>query len=358
MVRELTISLDAMGGDIGPSVVIAGAEIAHVRHPEIRFLIYGDETKIRTELEKSPRVAAASTIVHTDVAIGMNDKPSQALRRGRKTSSMWQAIWAVRQGEAQAAVSAGNTGALMVMAKVILKTMPTIVRPALAAILPTMRGESVMLDCGATIGPDEKQFVQFAVMGEAYARVLFGIEKPTVGILNIGEEELKGTESVKAAAQALREADLPMHFHGFVEGDDIAKGTVDVVVTDGFTGNVALKTAEGTARLMSDYLREAMSRTIFTKIGYLLAQTAFDMLRARLDPNVHNGGLFMGLNGLVVKSHGSANAAGIASAIDLAVDVASADLIEKIAADLATMEGFGGNDKDTESSSDNEAAVS
>ncbi len=341
MVRELTISLDVMGGDIGPSVVIAGAEIAHVRHPEVRYLLFGDETKIRHELEKSPRVADASTVIHTDVSISMDDKPSQALRRGRKTSSMWQAIYALRQGEAQAIVSAGNTGALMAMSKVILKMIPNIDRPALAAVLPTLRGESIVLDCGATIGPDEKQLVQFAVMGEAYARVLFGIDEPSVGILNIGEEEMKGSEVVKAAAQVLRESNLPIKFHGFVEGDDIAKGTVDVVVTDGFTGNVALKTAEGTARLISSYLREAMSQTIFTKLGYVLARTAFDMLRARLDPNVHNGGLFMGLNGLVVKSHGGANAAGIASAIDLAVDVASADLVAKITSDLQHMEGFG-----------------
>ncbi len=334
MARDLTIALDGMGGDIGPSVVIPGAEIARVRHPEARFLIFGDEAKIRAELDKEPRLADVSTVVHTDVAISMDDKPSQALRRGRKTSSMWRAIDAVKQGDAQAAMSAGNTGALMAMSKVLLKTMPNIDRPALAALIPTIRGESVMLDCGATIGPDEKQMVQFAVMGEAYARVLFGHDKPSVGLLNIGEEEMKGTESVKAAAQMLREANLPMHFYGFIEGDDIAKGTVDVVVTDGFTGNVALKTAEGTARLMSTYLREAMSKSIFSKLGYLLAQTAFNMLRDRLDPNVHNGGLFMGLNGLVVKSHGGANEAGIASAIDLAVDVSSAALLSKIAADL------------------------
>ncbi|PCJ71461.1 MAG: phosphate acyltransferase [Rhodobiaceae bacterium] len=358
MVRELTISLDAMGGDIGPSVIIAGAEIAHVRHPEVRYLLFGDETQIRRALENSPRVADASTVIHTEVSISMDDKPSQALRRGRKTSSMWQAIYALRQGEAQAAVSAGNTGALMAMSKVILKMIPNIDRPALAAILPTTRGESIVLDCGATIGPDAKQLVQFAVMGEAYARVLFGIDRPSVGILNIGEEEMKGTEIVKDAAQALRTSNLPIKFHGFVEGDDIAKGTVDVVVTDGFTGNVALKTAEGTARLISSYLREAMSRTIFTKLGYFFAQTAFNMLRARLDPNVHNGGLFMGLNGLVVKSHGSADAAGIASAIDLAVDIASADLVTKITADLQRMdelrEGVGTADTATQG----EAAVS
>ncbi|MEQ9517817.1 MAG: phosphate acyltransferase PlsX [Parvibaculum sp.] len=334
MAREITISLDGMGGDIGPSVIIAGAEIAHVRHPEVRFIMFGDETKLRTELAKAPRLADVSTIVHTDVAISMEDKPSQALRRGRKTSSMWQAIDAVKDGRAQAAVSAGNTGALMAMAKVILKTLPDVERPALTAVVPTMRSETVLLDVGATIGPDEKQLVQFAVMGQAYARILFGMERPSVGLLNVGEEEMKGTESVKAAAQILRNSNLPIRFHGFVEGDDIAKGTVDVVVTDGFTGNISLKTMEGTVRLLVSYLREAMNRTIFTKIGYFLAQTAFTMLRSRLDPNEHNGALFLGLNGLVVKSHGGADAAGIASAIDLAVDVASAGLVDKIAADI------------------------
>lgn len=334
MARELTISLDGMGGDIGPSVIIAGAEMAHVRHPEVRFILFGDEAKLKAELAKAPRLADISTIVHTDVAISMDDKPSQALRRGRKTSSMWQAIDAVKVGRAQAAVSAGNTGALMAMAKVILKTLPEVERPALTAVVPTMRSESLLLDVGATIGPDEKQLVQFAVMGQAYARVLFGMERPSVGLLNVGEEEMKGTESVKAAAQILRGSNLPIRFHGFVEGDDIGKGTVDVVVTDGFTGNIALKSMEGTARLIVTYLRDAMGRSIFTKLGYLLAQTAFNMLRARLDPNEHNGALFLGLNGLVVKSHGGADAAGIASAIDLAVDVASAGLVEKIAADI------------------------
>ncbi len=352
MARDLTIAVDGMGGDFGPSVVMPGAEIARIRHPEVRFLIFGDETKIQAELEKEPRLADVSSVVHTDVAISMDDKPSQALRRGRKTSSMWRAIDAVKQGDAQAAMSAGNTGALMAMSKVLLKTMPNIDRPALAALIPTMRGESVMLDCGATIGPESKQLVQFAVMGEAYAKVLFGFDKPSVGLLNIGEEEMKGTESVKVAAQMLRESNLPIDFHGFIEGDDIAKGTVDVVVTDGFTGNVAVKTAEGTARLMSGFLREGMSRSIFSKLGYLLAQTAFNMLRDRLDPNVHNGGLFMGLNGLVVKSHGGANAAGIASALDTTVDVASADLVQKIAADLVHLA-----DMDGESDADSKAEV-
>ncbi|MDZ4366718.1 MAG: phosphate acyltransferase PlsX [Afipia sp.] len=341
MTRGITIALDGMGGDHGPATVIGGAEVASVRHPEVRFLIFGDEAQIRPLLEKHPRVASVSEIVHTDVAVSMTDKPSQALRRGRKTSSMWLAIDAVKDGKAQVVVSAGNTGALMAMAKVILRTMPNVERPALAAIWPTARGESVVLDLGATIGPDAAQLVQFAVMGEAFARVIFNLERPLVGLLNIGEEEVKGTEQVKDAAQMLRAAKLPMHFHGFVEGDDIAKGTVDVVVTDGYTGNIALKTAEGTVRLVLEYLRAAISRSLMARIGYFFARGAFQALAKKLDPRASNGAVFLGLNGLVVKSHGGTDPTGFAAAIDVAVDVASADLISKIIADLSLLNGFG-----------------
>lgn len=329
-----------MGGDHGPETVIGGAEVASVRHPDVRFLIFGDEAKIRPLLEKYPRVAQASEIVHTDVSISMDDKPSQALRRGRKTSSMWMAIDAVKEGRAQAAVSAGNTGALMAMAKVILKTIPNVERPALAALWPTARGESVALDLGATVGADAYQLVQFAAMGEAFARVIFNIEQPTVGLLNIGEEEVKGTEEVKAAAQMLREAKLPIRFHGFIEGDDISKGTVDVVVTDGYTGNIALKTAEGTARLMVTFLRGAMQSSLMSKIGYLFARGAFKALATKIDPRASNGAVFLGLNGLVVKSHGGTDAIGFAAAIDVAADVASADLVAKIVADLDRLTGI------------------
>ena len=329
-----------MGGDHGPETVIGGAEVASVRHPDVRFLIFGDEAKIRPLLEKHPRVAQASEIVHTDVSISMDDKPSQALRRGRKTSSMWMAIDAVKEGRAQAAVSAGNTGALMAMAKVILKTIPNVERPALAALWPTARGESVALDLGATVGADAYQLVQFAAMGEAFARVIFNIEQPTVGLLNIGEEEVKGTEEVKAAAQMLREAKLPIRFHGFIEGDDISKGTVDVVVTDGYTGNIALKTAEGTARLMVTFLRGAMQSSLMSKIGYLFARGAFKALATKIDPRASNGAVFLGLNGLVVKSHGGTDAIGFAAAIDVAADVASADLVAKIVADLDRLTGI------------------
>ncbi len=340
LVAELTVALDGMGGDFGPETVISGADIASIRHPDVRFLIFGDRAVVEPVLLKHPRVSAVSTFEHTDVSISMDDKPSQALRRGRRTSSMWKAIDAVKQGRAGVAVSAGNTGALMAMAKVILKTMPNVERPAIAALWPTLRGESVVLDVGATIGPHAFQLVQFAVMGEAYARVIFNIEKPTVGLLNIGQEEVKGTESVKLAAQMLRESSLPIIFHGFVEGDDLGKGTVDVVVTDGFTGNIALKTAEGTARQVGEYLRQAISRSFFAKIGYVFAQGAFKTLRAKMDPRASNGGVFLGLDGLVIKSHGGTDGVGFASAIDVAIDVAAANLLGKIRTDLDLLTGF------------------
>ena len=241
MAKGLTVALDGMGGDAGPAMVLEGAALAVVRHPSLRFLIFGDQAQIEPLLAARPQLAAASELRHCDVAISMDDKPSQALRRGRKVSSMWRAIEAVKTGEAQVAVSAGNTGALMAMAKVILKTLPHIERPAIAALWPTTRGESIVLDLGATIGPDAEQLLQFSIMGDAYARVLFDGLQPTIGLLNIGQEEVKGTEAVKTAAQLLRLPELGLNFYGFVEGDDLGKGTVDVVVTDGFTGNIDRK---------------------------------------------------------------------------------------------------------------------
>lgn len=357
----LTIALDGMGGDHGPETTIGGAEIASVRHPDVRFLIFGDEAVMRPVLDKFPRVASVSEIIHTDVAISMDELPSQALRRGRKTSSMWMAIDAVKTGRAQVALSAGNTGALMAMAKVILKMMPNVERPALAALLPTARGESVMLDLGATVGANAFQLVQFAVMGEAFARILFGAERPSVGLLNIGQEEVKGTEQVKEAAQILRTSNLSLAFHGFVEGDDIGKGTTDVVVTDGYTGNIALKTAEGTVRMIVGFLRNAMNSSLLSRLGYLLAMGAFKALSKKLDPAASNGAVFLGLNGLVVKSHGGIDAKGFAYAIDVAVDVAAADLVQKIMADLGALDGLkpvGNKAGDTSTTDESEAAAS
>jgi phosphate acyltransferase len=331
MSKALTISLDAMGGDHGPSVVVPGAAMAAERHPGTKFLLFGDRTAIEAELAKLQKVA---DIRHTDVAISMDDKPSQALRRGRGKSGMWLAIDAVKTGEANACVSAGNTGALMAMSRFVLKMVPGIERPAIAAMWPTLRSESVVLDVGATVGADSRQLLEFAVMGEAMARCLHGLPKPTVGLLNIGTEELKGNENVKEAGRLLRELDLPLQYHGFVEGDDIGKGTVDVVVTEGFTGNVALKAAEGTAKQISTFLRAALKSSVISMVGAFLAKGAFNALRERLDPRKHNGGVFLGVNGVVVKSHGGTDALGFATAIDVAIEMATNGLVQKIAEDV------------------------
>jgi glycerol-3-phosphate acyltransferase PlsX len=265
----------------------------------------------------------------------MDAKPSQALRKGRWKSSMWLALEAVRDGRADAAVSAGNTGALMAMAKFCLRTISGIDRPAIAAIWPTIESECIVVDVGANVGADSRQLVEFAVMGAAMARALFGLERPSIGLLNIGVEEVKGVDEIKKAAAVLKEAPLPLRYHGFVEGDDIGAGTVDVVVTDGFTGNIALKTAEGTAKQIGEFLRAAMGRSLLARTGALLAQGAFHALKEKMDPRQLNGGIFLGLNGIVVKSHGGTDATGFASAVDLAYDMASNGVVKNLAHDIA-----------------------
>ncbi len=331
MSQTVRIALDAMGGDHGPEVVVPGAALALERHPDARFLMYGNEAAVRPVLDRHPALAAVTELRHAEVSIRMDEKPSQALRIGRNKSSMWLAIQAVRDNEADICVSAGNTGALMAMSMFCLKTLPEIDRPAIAAIWPTIRGESIVLDVGATIGADASHYVNLAVMGAAMARIVFDLERPSVGLLNVGREEIKGIEAVKEAGRILREANLAnLDYRGFVEGDDLGKGTVDVVVTEGFTGNIALKTAEGTAKQIGEYLRSAMSRTWTAKLGYLLAKTAFDALRAKMDPSRANGGIFLGLDGLVIKSHGGADALGLASAIDIAYDMAHYDFMRTI----------------------------
>ena len=335
MTDKLTIALDAMGGDHGPETVVPGAALAAERHPGFRFVLFGDQAKIAPLLSAHPRLAKVAEVRHSEVAVAMDDKPSQALRRGRGKSSMWQAIEAVRDGAAHAAVSAGNTGALMAMSRFVLKTLPGIERPAIAVLWPTERSESVVLDVGATVGADARQLLEFAVMGEAMARCLLGVQQPTVGLLNVGVEEIKGNEAVKEAGRLLREMPLPIHFHGNVEGDDISKGTVDVVVTEGFTGNVALKTAEGTAKQIGSFLRSALSSTLLSKLGALLASGAFRAFKEKLDPRKHNGGVFVGLTGVVVKSHGGTDALGFATAIDVAIEMVRNGLVSKIAEDVA-----------------------
>jgi glycerol-3-phosphate acyltransferase PlsX len=328
---HVTISLDAMGGDHGPSIVIPGAAIALERRPDSRFVIFGDEKLVLPLLDHHPKLKAVTTFHHTDISVKMDDKPSQALRAGRYKSSMWKSIEACKTGEAHVTVSAGNTGALMAMSKFCLRSMARIERPAIAAIWPTIRGESVVLDVGATIGADAAHLFDMAIMGAAMARIVFDIDRPTVGLLNVGVEEIKGVEAVKEAGRMLREANLPnLDYRGFVEGDDLGKGTVDVVVTEGFTGNIALKTAEGTAKQIAEYLRAAMSRSLMSKLGYLLAKGAFSALKEKMDPRKVNGGVFLGLDGVVIKSHGGTDAIGFASAVELGYEMARYELLTKV----------------------------
>ena len=336
MAGTVTISLDVMGGDEGPNVVLPGADLALVRRPDARFRLYGDEKLVLPVLDRYPRLKAASIFEHCDVSVKMEDKPSQALRHGRWRSSMWRSIEAVKTGAADVAVSAGNTGALMAMAKFCLRHALDIDRPAIAALWPTLRGESVVLDVGATIGADAKLLFAFAVMGGAMARAVFDRDRPTVGLLNIGVEEVKGLEPIRIAGQMLRDANFTnLDYVGFVEGDDIGKGTTDVVVTEGIAGNIALKTAEGTARQIAGYLRSAMNRTLLARIGYFLARDAFDQLRRKMDPRRGNGGVFLGLNGLVIKSHGGTDAEGFAAAVELGYSMVRNGLMAKINQDLS-----------------------
>ena len=331
MPQKVRIALDAMGGDAGASVVIPGAAVSLTRHPGTEFLLVGDRAKIEPELAKYPALEAVSRVVHTDVAVSMHDKPSQALRRGRKSSSMWLAIDAVKKGEADVAISAGNTGALAAMARFCLRMLPGIDRPALAAIWPTARGNSVVLDLGATIGGDAQHLVAMAVMGSAMASVLFNLERPTVGLLNIGAEEIKGHEEIREAAEQLRAMNLPqLEYVGFVEADGIGKGAADVIVAEGFSGNIALKATEGTARQISDFLRAEISKSWMARIGYLFARGAFKALRDKLDPSKSNGGVLLGLKGIVVKSHGGTDAEGFAYAVDVSYEMVHYDLLTKI----------------------------
>ncbi len=333
MPNDLVISLDAMGGDNAPEMIIRGASIARVRMPEVHYLMVGDESRIAPLLEKDPDLAAVSSIRHTEDLISSGEKPAVALRSGRN-SSMRLAINAVADGEAASVVSAGNTGALMAIAKFVLKTLPGIDRPAITAFYPTRKGEACMLDLGANLQCDAKNLVQFAVMGEVFARTVLGIGTPTIGLLNVGVEELKGHEEIREASAILRSTDLPGEFVGFVEGDDIAAGTVDVVVTDGFTGNVALKTAEGMIKLYAGFLKDAFRGSLIARLGYLLAKREITNLRTRTDPRRYNGAMLLGLNGIVVKSHGGTDGFGFASAIEVAADMATHQFLQKITDDI------------------------
>ena len=332
------IAVDAMGGDEGLAVMLAGVARARRADEGLSFLLVGDETAIAAGLKNHPNLSRNSEIVHAPDTVEAAEKPTQAMRRAR-TTSMGIAIDLVKQGRAAAAVSSGNTGALMAMAKLALRTVAGIDRPALAAPLPTLGDNDViMLDLGANTEVDARNLVQFAIMGAAYARIIFDLERPRVGLLNIGSEDQKGTGEIRDAAHTLREqADLPLDFTGFVEGDKLARGDHDVIVCDGFAGNIALKTAEGTARFVGDLLKRAFRSSVRSKIGFLISRPATELLRHHLDPNIHNGAVFLGLGGIVVKSHGGATELGVATAIGNAAKLARADLTRRIADDLAAI---------------------
>lgn len=334
MASPKTIALDAMGGDHGPEVVIPGAALSLERHPSLSFIFFGDEKRIVEVLDQHPALKAKARVVHTSSVVAMDEKPSQALRRGKGTS-MWLTLEAVKSGEAHAAVSAGNTGALMAMAKLILRPIAGIERPALAAMWPTVRSECIVLDVGANVGATARKLSELALMGAAMARATFHIEKPTVGLLNVGVEDVKGVEEVRSAHAWLKGAsNLPFDYKGFVEGDQIGHGAADVIVVEGFAGNIALKTAEGTARQIGVYLKGAMMSSLLTRVGAFLARGGFRALKAKMDPRRVNGGTFLGLKGIAVKSHGGTDAFGFASAVDLAYEMADSGLISRLTADL------------------------
>lgn len=329
---DLTLSIDAMGGDSAPEVVLDGLKLFSARNQDVRFLLHGRRSELEESLA-SRGLTDICEICDQPEVVSMNAKPSSALRKAKGTS-MWSTVEAVKDGRASAGVSAGNTGALMAMSMLALRKMEGVHRPAMTAVWPTLKGRTVVLDVGANLDADAEQLVEFAVMGESYARAVFGIKKPTVGLLNIGSEEEKGPDAIKLASEILRTRDLGIEFTGFVEGNDISMGEVDVVVTDGFTGNVALKTAEGTARLVSTYVRQALTSSPFSKIGALLAKGGLVELRTKMNPSSVNGGVLLGLNGVVVKSHGGTDAEGFATAVGLAANLARSNYMQEVAAGL------------------------
>jgi phosphate acyltransferase len=336
MSRNPVLAVDAMGGDQAPEMVIAGLEIAAIRFPQAKFMIFGDRARLEPLVAATKRLRALATLHHASDVISGDMKPTAALRL--RDSSLRRAIDAVLSGEAAGVVSAGNTGALLALSKIVLKTIPGIDRPAMAAIAPSAKGDVVLLDLGANVVYDSRNLVEFAIMGEMFAKVVLGLPAPSVGLLNIGSEEGKGDEILRAAAATLRESPIAKQFYGFVEGHDIAGGTVDVVVTDGFTGNVALKTGEGALKLVGELLKGVFNSGPFARMGYLLARGGLKRLREMLDPRRYNGAVFLGLNGVVVKSHGGADAEGFAHAVDVAMDMITNDFNQRIRDGLAAMD--------------------
>ena len=334
-----TLVIDAMGGDNAPGIVIEGMSLAAERHPGARFLLVGDEAQLQPLMARQKRVLASCTVRHTTAAVTSDMKPTLALRI--RDSSMRLAIDAVASGEAHGVVSAGNTGALLALAKIVIKTLPGIDRPAMAGLGPTAKGDVVLLDLGANVQCDARNLVEFAIMGDVFARTVLGLTAPTIGLLNVGSEELKGDERVRQAAAILRRSHIAPNFIGFVEGHDITAGTVDVIVTDGFTGNVALKTGEGALKLSLDLIRQVFSGSIAGRLAYMLVRPGLERMKVWLDPRRYNGAVMLGLNGVVVKSHGGTDAEGFAHAVDVAMDMVVHGFNEKIRDGMAQIERLG-----------------
>ena len=336
MTKSIHLSLDAMGGDNAPQIIVDGAAQSKIRYPDVKFSFFGNKNKL-FPLVSSIKTLKDSQIIHTDEIIGANQKPSIAVRKG-KNSSMGLAIQSVKTGQTDAIVSAGNTGALMAMTKLFLRPIEGITRPAIAAYFPTIRGESCMLDLGANIECDAKNLVQFAFMGQAFANIVMGVNNPTISLLNIGEEEQKGLDYIKEASQILTKLKDQINYTGFIEGDKIAQGISDVIIADGFSGNVSLKTAEGTALLVTSYLKKALSSSLSSKIGYLFAKRAINDFKLQMDPRKYNGAVFLGLNGVAVKSHGGTDAFGFANAICVAIDMVKYNFISDLKKKISKIE--------------------
>ncbi|MEB3701461.1 Phosphate acyltransferase [Candidatus Bealeia paramacronuclearis] len=333
----VTLAVDGMGGDQAPQMVVDGLALASIRYPTTSFILFGDEKTLSALVALHSHLKDHVTIVHTDEVVTSEMKPSAAIR-GLPQSSMRLAIKAVAEGKAQGVVSAGNTGAYMALAKMVLKTLPGIERPALASLVPTLKSESVMLDLGANVECNARNLEQFALMGVMFARYVLSLCKPKVGVLNVGSEEMKGHAYVKEAADLIRAGSIGSSFHGFIEGDDITKGTVDVIVTDGFTGNVVLKSGEGVMQLAMTYVREGFKNSIFASLGYFLARPMLEKLKSRLDHRRYNGGIWLGLNGVAIKSHGGTDALGFSHAIALAIDMVTSGVNEHIVAEFKSEE--------------------
>ncbi|MAU57233.1 MAG: phosphate acyltransferase PlsX [Hyphomicrobiales bacterium] len=338
MSNQVNIAVDCMGGDDDAAFVLPGLLLTLKKYPNIKFQLFGDEKTIKSRISQYRAVENASDIIHCDTYVKMDEKPSNAIKNGRGKSSIWIAIEHLKRGDADFMVSAGNTGALMAMSTLILKTISKIQRPAIAAIWPTINGETIVLDIGATIGFNKKQLIDFSILGASMAQIILDVERPTLSLLNIGEEEIKGLDEIKASHEILKSTERFFKYKGFIEGNQIGRGFSDVVVTDGFTGNVALKTAEGTASQISKYFKDSIDRSIMAKVGYLFAASAFRSLREKMNPSRLNGGVFLGLNGIVIKSHGKTDPIGFSSAVELGIDMHRAALLDKIKSNIELTE--------------------